>query len=213
MLEGEQPLACLDYVRKLDEKYPGRACLQSMRVSLETALSDSAADSTLAAFLKQHPGNPIALAEKALQVATQGDPLAGIDWLQQAIEACGMEMPARVYDAIGGLALILLSAGHMVRARAHLQLQLGLSQGRDERAVSTLLQLEGSAAVPVLYKTLRVRTGAQKRQMGGRISIGPRRSSSRQLEKSRSRLDCIGDASCYLVGVVAKSRNAPRLFG
>ncbi len=57
-----------------------------------------------------------------------------------------------MYDAIGGLALVLLSAGHMVPARAHLQLQLGLSQGRDERAVSTLLQLEGSAAVPVLYK-------------------------------------------------------------
>ncbi len=152
MLEGEQPQACLDYVRKLDEKYPGRACLQSMRVSLETALGDPAADSTLAAFLKQHPGNPVALAEKALQSATQGDPLSGINWLQQSIEACGSEMPARVYDAIGGLALVLLSAGHMVPARAHLQLQLGLSQGRDEQAVSTLLQLEGSAAVPMLYK-------------------------------------------------------------
>ena len=102
MLEGDQPTACLDFVRKLDEKYPGRACLQSMRVSLETAVGDPAlADSTLASFLKQHPDNSVALAEKALQVATQGDPLAGIDWLQKSIEACGQEMPARVYDAIG----------------------------------------------------------------------------------------------------------------
>src|SRR5262249_24859077 len=144
MLQGEQPVAALDYVRTLDAKYPGRACLQSMRVSLETAIGDpAAADSTLAAFLAQHPTNPVALAEKALQAATQADPLSGVNWLQQAIEACGTEMPARVYDAIGALALGLLSAGHVAPARAHLQLQLGLSQGRDERAVTTLLQLEG----------------------------------------------------------------------
>jgi hypothetical protein len=153
MLEGDQPVACLDYVRKLDEKYPGRACLQSMRISLETAVGDpAAAETTLASFLKQHPDNCVALAEKALQTASQGDPLAGIIWLQQAIEACGSEMPARVYDAIGALALVLLSAGHVVPARAHLQLQLGLSQGRDQRAVSTLLQLEGAPAISVLLK-------------------------------------------------------------
>jgi hypothetical protein len=153
MLEGEQPAACLEYVRKLDEKHPGRACLQSMRVALETAIGDPGADATLASFLKQHPDNSIALAEKALQLATQGDPIGGIDWLQQAIEACGVEMPARVYDSIGALALALLSTGHFVPARAHLQLQLGLSQGRDERAISTLLQLEGSASIPVLLKS------------------------------------------------------------
>jgi hypothetical protein len=154
MLEGDQPTASLDYVRKLDEKYPGRACLQSMRVSLETAIGDpAAADSTLASFLKEHPDNSVALAEKALHAATQGDPISGIDWLQQAIEACGQEMPARVYDAIGALALVLLSAGHVAPARAHLQLQMGLSQGRDERAVSTLLQLESAASVPIMLKS------------------------------------------------------------
>src|SRR5437868_14937766 len=82
MLEGEQPTACLDYVRKLDDKYPGRACLQSMRVSLENLVGDHvAADATLAAFLKQHPENAVALAEKALAVASGGDAPAGIVWM------------------------------------------------------------------------------------------------------------------------------------
>ncbi|HTQ40534.1 MAG TPA: hypothetical protein VMJ32_16025 [Pirellulales bacterium] len=154
MLEGNQPIACLDAVRKLDEKFPGRACLQSMRVSLETAAGDAAAaEVTLASFLKQHPENPVALAEQSLHAASQGDPLAGIAWLQRSIEACGTEMPAQVYDAIGALALVLLSAGHVVPARAHLQLQLGLSQARDERAVSALLQLEGAPGVHVLLKS------------------------------------------------------------
>ena len=53
MLEGEQPLGCLDYVRKLDEKYPGRACLQSIRLSLENAVGDhAAAETTLGKFLR-----------------------------------------------------------------------------------------------------------------------------------------------------------------
>ena len=52
MLEGEQPLACLDHVRKLDEQYPGRACLQSIRLSLENAVGDhAAAEATLNKFL------------------------------------------------------------------------------------------------------------------------------------------------------------------
>lgn len=155
MLEGEQPAACLDYIRKLDESHPGRACLQSMRLSLEDTLGEqAAAEATLAAFLKQHPDNAIAIADKAIHTAAAGDALGGIQWMQKAITASGQEMPARVYESIGGLALALLSAGHYVPARAHLQLQLGISQARDERAVSALLQVEGAPSIPVLMKDM-----------------------------------------------------------
>jgi tetratricopeptide (TPR) repeat protein len=161
MLEGEQPRACLDYVRKLDEKYPDRACLQSMRVSLENMVGDhEAADATLAAFLKAHPDNVVAMAEKALAVASGGDAQGGIIWMQKAVEACGQEMPSRVYDAIGSLALVLLSAGHIVPARAHLQLQLGIAQGRDERALSALLQVEGAPTIPIPLKDMPPLEGA-----------------------------------------------------
>src|ERR1043165_6975686 len=87
MLEGEQPRACLDYIRKLDEKYPGRACLQSIRVSLENAVGDHAeAEQTIATFLGKYPDNPVALAEKALLVGGQEGPIKAIDWMQRAIE-------------------------------------------------------------------------------------------------------------------------------
>lgn len=156
MLEGDQPTACLDYLRKLDEKYPGRACLQSMRVPLEATVGDhNAAEATLAAFLKDHPESAVALAEKALQLASGGEPIAGIVWLQRAIAACGQEMPSQVYDAIGELAVALLTAGEFVPAYAHLQLQVGFSQGRDERAIGALLQVESSPQVPVLLKDVR----------------------------------------------------------
>ena len=85
MLEGEQPTACLDYVRKLDEKHPGRACLQSMRVSLENLVGDhAAADATLAAFLKQHPDNPVAWPRRRCHIAAAGDPWRASIWLQKS---------------------------------------------------------------------------------------------------------------------------------
>src|SRR5262249_6929141 len=59
-----------------------------------------------------------------------------------------------VYDSIGALASVLVSTGHFVPARAHLQLQVGISQARDQRAVSTLLQIEGSPQVPLLLKDI-----------------------------------------------------------
>jgi hypothetical protein len=155
MLEGEQPAACLDYVRSLDEKYPGRACLQSMRVSLENLAGNHvAAETTLAAFIKRYPDNPVALAEQGLSRASQGDAPGGIISLQKAVELCGQEMPARVYDAIGALALVLISSGHIVPGRAHLQLQLGIAQGRDERALSALLQIEGAPTIPIPLKDM-----------------------------------------------------------
>src|SRR5262249_51114674 len=109
----------------------------------------------LAAFLKNHPDSAVAMAEKAVQVAGDGEPIAGIVWLQRAIVACSQEMPSQVYDAIGELALALLSSGEFVPAYAHMQLQGGFSQGRDERAVATLLQVESSPRIPVLLKDMR----------------------------------------------------------
>jgi hypothetical protein len=152
LLEAEQPSACLDYVRTLDEKHPGRACLQSIRANLENAVGDEAAASkSVTSFLEQHPTNPVALALKALQVA-QEDVLGGITWLQKALEASNQEMPVQLYDATGALAMALLAAGHFLPARALLQFQVGVTQAKDERALNALLQFESTPSVPILTK-------------------------------------------------------------
>jgi hypothetical protein len=152
LLEGEQPSACLDYVRKLDEKFPGRACLQSIRCNLENAVGDEVgAAKAVDSFLASHSSNPVALALKALQVA-QEDVLAGIPWLQRAFEASSQEMPVQVYDATGALAAALLAEGHYLPARAHLQFQVGITQARDERALTSLLQFEAAPSIPILFK-------------------------------------------------------------
>ncbi len=76
MVEGEQYVACLDHVNLLDAKTPGRPCLLAWKLTLEqiTGQRETAA-ATLASFIAQHPNNPIALAETALDRAEWRDSL------------------------------------------------------------------------------------------------------------------------------------------
>ncbi len=153
MIEGNQPVATLDYVGKLDAKHPGRPCLLSWKVLLEqmTGAEEKSAQ-TLAGFLAQHPTNPVALAESALARANAGDLHGGIDALQQAIEACSDAMHERVYAAIGVMGEILIMSQHIVPARGHLFLQTLLTRGADQRPMQLLMRLESMPNVPPLLK-------------------------------------------------------------
>jgi hypothetical protein len=153
MVEGEQYIACLDHVNALNAKTPGRPCLLAWKLTLEqiTGQREKAA-ATLASFIAQHPNNPIALAETALDRVQHGEVRAGIDLLQQAIELSGDSMHERVYTAIGAMAELLILTQHIAAARGHLFLQTMLSGGRDERALSLLMRLETTPTVPLLLK-------------------------------------------------------------
>jgi hypothetical protein len=55
---------------------------------LQSALgSEASALATLDGFLAKEPTNPVALAEKGLVLASLQGPIAGIPWLQKALEA------------------------------------------------------------------------------------------------------------------------------
>src|SRR5688500_16350934 len=72
MLAGDQRLACLDYVEKLNQKFPDRACLLVTKASLERATGKvEAADQTLQAMMEQQGANPVALAQSASLAAQQ----------------------------------------------------------------------------------------------------------------------------------------------
>jgi tetratricopeptide (TPR) repeat protein len=153
MIEGEQFVSCRDHIAKLDEKYPGRACLLSWKLLLEQMTGDrEAATRTLAAFILQNPENPIALAETALERVQEGDVGTGIGFLQSAIEASGDQLSERVYAAIGAMGELLLMAQQVLPARAHLMLQIGMSGGSDQRPLEILMRLESAPTVSVLLK-------------------------------------------------------------
>ncbi|MEX2114385.1 MAG: hypothetical protein WD845_14420 [Pirellulales bacterium] len=153
MLEGDQRAACLEHIESIEGKYPDRACLLSIKAMLQGQLgSEEKAASTVAHFVEKFPDNPVALAEKATLEAAQQDAAAAIVVLQDALEKCTDQIPTAVYDAIGAISQALLSENHLLAARAHLALQIGMAGGKDERPMSLLIQLNNSSRLPLLAK-------------------------------------------------------------
>lgn len=152
-LEGDQRLACLEQIDRLDAKFPDRACLLSMKAMLEAQLADEGkAEATLARFLEKYPGNPVALAEQATLKAAKEGGKEAVEILQQAITASSGAMMPQVYDAIAVVAERLLSDGQYIATRGHLMLLLDLSGHKDERATSLVMNLDASPQLPLLMK-------------------------------------------------------------
>jgi len=170
MLEGEQNLACLSQIERLQQQHPDRACLMAIKATLLRALGQwEKVQANAATFVERHPHNPTALAESAIATAA-GAPTedghgvelgtepsfvrggrAAQDILQRALAACGHSVPSRVYEAIGVVARVLLADGQWLAGRALLQLQTAIHR-EDEYPVEVLVELNRSAEVPLLLK-------------------------------------------------------------
>jgi Flp pilus assembly protein TadD len=153
MLEGDQRVACLDYVHKLSDKHPGRACLLAIQSELETSLGkEEEAAKTLAQFAEKYPDNPIGIARAADLKAAEGDITGAIETLQKALELCKEEMPASVYETIMSIATRAIGAGHALAGQSLLELQFRASRGEDRQALSALVMLRAGRSLPLLLK-------------------------------------------------------------
>ena len=142
----------LEQVDKLAEKYPDRACLLATKFALESDLGQAEqATATAARFHEKHPDNPVALASLAVSVARHDAPQA-VRLLQQAILKAGDQLPLQVYDALSVVGVGLFGAGFIPAARAHWMLQFSFSGGKDEQVLRLIMQLQGSAEIPLLWK-------------------------------------------------------------
>ena len=153
MLEGEQRLACLEHIDKVLKTSPDRPCLLAIKTLLHAEMQQTeAVETTLSRFEEQHPANPLAAAERAIQLAEAGEPQQAVLKLQQALAAVDTQMPVRVYEAIGILGRALLAEGHIMAARAHLLLQASIGGSEDPRAMSLLAPLIRSPEIPLLLR-------------------------------------------------------------
>jgi tetratricopeptide (TPR) repeat protein len=150
---SDQPHAALQHVEKLLAKEPDRASLLDIRAMLELSMHDfDAAEKTLQHFLAAHPDNASAHAQAALLAAARGDTKLAIARLQDAFEHTGDAIPARVFEAVGGVGHALLIEGHIVAARAHLLLYAGMAPSGDNRAIELLLRLNLQGGLPLLLR-------------------------------------------------------------
>jgi hypothetical protein len=152
MIDGDQHVACLKHLERLEEKNPGRACLLAAK-TLVLRLLDRAeeAAATAAGFLEKHPHNPIALAESAMAAVLAGDDRGGVTAVSKAISASSDSIHGRVYEALGVVAMGLAAEGQVMASRALCLVQLALRRD-DQRAMELLLRLNSAQDVPLLIK-------------------------------------------------------------
>lgn len=149
MIAGDQRLACLDYIEKLEATKPDRACLLATKIQILGDLKRYEEMRPLVLhFAEKHPDNPIALAELALLKGVEEGPRVGVATMQRALRACHEAMPPQVYSALATLGRILLSAGQPLAAKAHFSLMMTIAPD-DEFPVSMVMQLSGAEMLPV----------------------------------------------------------------
>lgn len=153
MIDGDQRVAALDYVTKLDAKYPGRACLLSSRATLEGLLGNrEQSAATLSAFREKYPDNPTALAELAVLQSTGETPAEAIRTLEKALALCTSEIPQALYDAYGAVAESMIELGQVPAAEALLLFQASMSQGSDKEVLHKWAMIEADPTIPLLMK-------------------------------------------------------------
>ncbi|HEV2969574.1 MAG TPA: hypothetical protein VGY55_06255 [Pirellulales bacterium] len=153
MLEGDQRIACLDHITKLEAKCPQRACLMAVRSLLEISLDKpEEATATIAAFLAKYPDNPVALARSAVLKSRQGEPREAIVSLLRATEVSGEEIGTNIYQAITAVAINLEAMGYVISARALLLWQFRISRGEDQQPALALYQLQSDQRLPLLLR-------------------------------------------------------------
>ena len=158
MVKGEQRLAAIEKIDTLLAKYPDHTSvltrLLTIKAEVQLALKEYAnARETSNRLLQVNPNDPSALALPAILDIVEGQSiLKAVDDLQSAFAAVGESVTARVYEAVMLVAMSLLKSGLPVAAKGHLQLALALSDAKDERCTSALMQLNHSRQIPLLLR-------------------------------------------------------------
>jgi tetratricopeptide (TPR) repeat protein len=152
MLDGDQWLACLEHIEKLETKHPDRACLLGVKAALQRDLDRlEEAEATAKLFLEKHPDNPVALAEAAMIKASLGEGLAALGPLGRALEVSESGILARVHEAVTVVAAALLEEGAYLAAQGCLILAVNLDP-EDKGASQLWTQFFQSPDVPLLFK-------------------------------------------------------------
>lgn len=156
MIEGDQPRAALRHVEQTLAKKPGRSSLLDLQAVLQMSLGETAAArETIAEFLRCDPHSPSAHALHALALAEEDQAHEAIDALQSALDRAETNIPRRVVEAIGAVAMACFHAGDVVASRAHLWLYQTFVGEQDDRALDLLTKMNQLKELPLLLRDQR----------------------------------------------------------
>ncbi len=200
MIQGEQRLAALEKLDSLLVKYPQRPSLLMLKADVELALREaSKAQATLQQLVQVDPHNPSAQALLALvQTIEDQDVEVLVRQLQQAFAVANSVITSRMYDALIMVSLRLARQGFPAAAMGHLRLAYAVSEAKDDRCTSMLMQMSQARSIPLLLREPLELTGCPEqvtwkkefRAAMAEVALGPWLSAAdRLLDMSRRILD------------------------
>lgn len=153
MLEGDQYMAGVRYIERLEEKFSNRACLLAIKAEVLDALNNQEAHrATAARFVELYPDSALAHAEMALaQASSEEDPRPAFTSLLRSFSLIEDTMSPRIYAAIEPVAFALLESGFYHAARALLLLRYSVG-GHEAGGYDTLARLNGHPSVLLCLK-------------------------------------------------------------
>ena len=190
MLEGEQYIACLSHIERLEQSNPNRACLMATKtLLLRITGQELEAKKATAEFVEKHPENPLALCDSALIKATDESGREALVALEKAIAASEGAFSGRLYEAISVIVQILLAEGHFLAARALTLFQASIV-GQDDPAMELLMRLNAIAECPLGRKGRQgIAAMSRRRALEGRVQRGIQTRRRSTLVGSRSGAD------------------------
>lgn len=152
-MAGDQRAAALDQIQKLvADKGPRPALLALQAESLMALENLDEAEKANARLIEAMPHSPVGQAIQAVLDAVKGNVESAVERLQEALENTDDGMLRIVYSAIVLVANALIEAGKLLAGRGHLLLHAGFGGEENSPAIETLVQLNMTPGLPVLFK-------------------------------------------------------------
>lgn len=153
-IDGDQRVAALDQINRSLAAHPNKPCLLALKVNVLITLQElEKAKETITEFLKNDPGNPVALAQCSILAVLEGNDVDSASvFLQTALSRIQGVMMPEVYQAIGILAQAQMEAGKPEAAQPLLIMQAAVANGEDRMALQTLAEIAAARQIPLLLR-------------------------------------------------------------
>lgn len=150
-LASEQRMVALDHINRSIEAHGNRACLFTYKAMTQMELREyGGARETVNQLLAFAPENPSGHSIAAMLDCFDGNPLEAVTHLQKSMDQAHGKLTSTTYEALGAVGRSLALSGEPLAARTHMSLQVSASGGRDESALSSLLELDASGQLPLV---------------------------------------------------------------
>lgn len=152
--DSNQALSALDQIERVIAKHGEKDCLLTLKTHiLFTAGEVEKAEAANQAFVARNPDHPIGRQNEALVALSKGDVPVAIEKLQDAMDLIDGEIPVSFANAFRMVGAVLLSAGHLIAARAHLQFCLMIRNEADPEVQRLLQESFRMSGAPLILKT------------------------------------------------------------